>query len=215
MTVTRDRQWLLITSGRGPAECALAVAKLAHRMASAASLLGCRTEIIDAMQGPERGTFASLLIAVDGERAQAFAASWSGTHLWICQSPFRPHHKRKNWFVGVEHIAPAKDIDDVLRVSDVAFEAMRSSGPGGQHVNTTASAVRAKHKPTGLVAVAREERSQHMNKRLALARLAAALEAKTNAARSGVARERWAKHDALERGNAQRVFTGSEFAERT
>lgn len=213
MMASSERQWLLITSGRGPAECALCVAKLADRMAHAATRLRCRTEIIDAMQGPEKGTFASLLMAVDGDRGHAFATSWSGTHLWICQSPFRRHHKRKNWFVGVEHIAPLKDIDTVLRISDVAFEAMRSSGPGGQHVNTTASAIRATHRPTGLVAVAREERSQHMNKRLALARLAAALEAKTRDARSGVARECWAKHNTLARGNAQRVFVGPRFEE--
>jgi peptide chain release factor len=91
---------------------------------------------------------------------------------------------------------------------------MRSSGPGGQHVNRTESAVRITHVPTGIVAVAREERSQHRNRSLALARLAAALTGREREADRAAERERWSRHDALERGNPIRVYVGERFKRR-
>ena len=75
-------------------------------------------------------------------------------------------------------------------------------------------AVRATHKPTGLVATAREERSQAMNKKLALARLAALLAEGANAAQADAEHDRWAHHDALERGRPVRTFEGEAFKER-
>jgi peptide chain release factor len=78
-------------------------------------------------------------------------------------------------------------------------------------VNKTESAVRATHLPSGIIVTAQEERSQHRNKALALSRLAAAIEGSQNAARSKAEQEQWAKHDALERGNAVRTYSGPDF----
>ena len=90
--------------------------------------------------------------------------------------------------------------------AELRWETMRASGPGGQHVNRTESAVRVSHVPTGVQATAAEERSQHRNRKLALARLAEKLE-ELNAARTAAAQEeRWRAHRKLERGNAMRVF---------
>lgn len=210
----RERLWIQITSGRGPEECQLAVAKLADVLENDARKADLACEVLDLVEGRERGTALSALLSLQGEGVRAFGAKNGGSVLWICASPLRPGHKRKNWFVGVDVLAPPDMGTAALRVEDVAFEAMRASGPGGQHVNKTESAVRATHRPSGLVATAREERSQAMNKKLALARLAAMLAQGVEAAKADVERDRWARHDALERGRPVRTFEGPQFRER-
>jgi peptide chain release factor len=209
-----DHVWLQITSGRGPAECQLAVVKLANVLTKEARKQGLACAALDVVEGRERGAALSALLSLEGDDARRFASRNRGSVLWICPSPLRPGHKRKNWFVGVEVLAPPNAGDTTLRLADVVFEAMRASGPGGQHVNKTESAVRATHRPTGLVATAREERSQAMNKKLALARLAGMLAEGAQAAKADADRDRWAQHDALERGRPVRTFEGASFKER-
>ena len=155
----------------------------------------------------------SALISLRGDCADALARSWEGTVQWVCPSPLRPGWGRKNWFIGVSRIAPPVP-SSTLRESDLRVETMRSSGPGGQHVNRTESAVRITHVPTGTVALAREERSQHRNRSLALARLAATLDGREREAGRAAERERWSRHDALERGNPIRAYVGEQFKRR-
>ncbi len=209
-----EKVWLQITSGRGPVECQLAVAKLADVLAKEARKAGLACDVLEVVEGRERGAALSALLSVEGAGARLFAGKSRGSVLWICASPVRPGHKRKNWFVGVEVLSPPEAGATTLRLQDIAFEAMRASGPGGQHVNKTESAVRATHRPTGLVATAREERSQAMNKKLALARLAALLAEGVDAAKADAEHDRWAQHDALERGRPIRTFEGTSFKER-
>lgn len=214
MRDTTDRIWLQITAGRGPAECQLAVTRLAQVLEKDARSAGLACAVLDVVEGRDAGAALSVLISVEGERAISFGKRNCGSVLWICRSPLRPAHKRKNWFVGVEMLAPPEAGVTALALSDVTFEAMRASGPGGQHVNKTESAVRATHRPTGLVATAREERSQVMNKKLAVARLAGLLSDGAAARQSDAERDRWAQHDALERGRPVRTFEGENFKER-
>lgn len=210
----RERIWLQITSGRGPAECQLAVAKLTHVLVREAEADGLACEVLDVVDGDARAAALSTLLSLEGEGARRFALRTSGSVQWVCPSPVRPGHKRKNWFVGVELLAPPDVAVGTLRPQDVTFEAMRASGPGGQHVNKTESAVRATHRPTGLVATAREERSQAMNRKLVLARLAGLIAAGAKAAYAESERDRWAQHDTLERGRPVRTFEGPRFKER-
>ncbi len=90
---------------------------------------------------------------------------------------------------------------DDIDPSEVRFETLRAGGPGGQHQNTTDSAVRAVHIPTGLSTLARDERSQHRNKQVAIKRLAAMLEMIAQEGKETGKREAFKQHRALERGN--------------
>jgi peptide chain release factor len=209
-----ERLWMQITAGRGPVECQLAVGHLARVLEREARAAGLVCEVLDVVEGDARGATLSALLSVEGEGARAFAARSEGSVLWVCPSPIRTAHKRKNWFVGVDVLSPP-DVAGAMAIkaSDVVFEAMRASGPGGQHVNKTESAVRATHKPTGLVTTAREERSQLMNKKLALARMAGLIAAGVTAAKADADRDRWAQHDQLERGQPVRTFKGPVFRE--
>lgn len=211
-----DLVWVQLSAGRGPVECQLAVVKLAAEMARRAEAAGFDAEAVDVVEGEERGTALSALLKIEGEGAAAFARGWRGSVQWIWQSTYRPGHKRKNWFVGVEVLGGVEPMAAATRIDarDVTFESMRASGAGGQHVNKTESAVRATHKPTGLVATAREERSQAMNKKLALARLQGLVDAGIRSEQERAERERWLQHDALERGRPVRVFVGAEFREK-
>lgn len=197
---------LHLTSGKGPAECRWVVARLAEAFADEAARIGVTCEVLDAQDELP----ASLLMRVSGDGALAFVRERTGTVLWIGESPFRPRHKRRNWFVGVALAPMPEDVPD-LRDSDIDFQAMRASGPGGQHVNKTDSAVRATHRPTGLVATAQEQRSQHANRKLAKLKLAMLLEERRSGASDDVRHEQWSVHQQLERGNPVRIYTGPKF----
>jgi peptide chain release factor len=196
--------WVQITAGQGPVECAWAVTQVLGTLLSEAAAAGLETTVLEVMEGPAPATAYSVVIAVSGIELEAFIRSWRGTVQWIGQSPYRPEHKRKNWFVGVAVWEPVAET--AFDTKDVHWETMRASGPGGQHVNRSESAVRVTHLSTGVQAVAAEERSQHRNRKLALARLATKL-SELQRGRHGEAREaRWQAHQALERGNPVRVL---------
>jgi peptide chain release factor len=190
------------------------VAQLLPILCGQAQQAGLVAELIDAVPGQEPDTLRSAMVALAGADAAllALADSWVGSVQWVGKSPFRPHHKRQNWFVGVERFA----VPQVPQWSEreLEFHTLRASGPGGQHVNKTESAVRVVHKPTGLAVVAREERSQQQNKKLALARLAALLAEKGQQAQAAATQERWDQHNSLTRGNPVRTYAGRPFRPR-
>ncbi len=200
---------LQVTSGRGPAECAWVTAKLTSLLVSEARLNGLGAEIIDREEGKEKETLLSALIHVTGDKSEAFAGKYEGTVQWTGQSPFRPGHRRKNWFVGIERISVPSGIP--FSTGDVRIETMRASGPGGQHVNTTDSAVRATHIPTGLTAVARDERSQTANRKQALERLAILIARSEQDKIDAARKKQWNNHNELVRGNPARVYEGPDF----
>ena len=205
---------LQITAGQGPEECALAVNLLAKKIIKEAQNQNLQAELIEAIAGNKPNTFISVLISLQGNNIDNFIKNRSGTIRWICQSPFRPRHKRKNWFVGVDIITPVSSENDDLDEKNVEFTTMRATGPGGQHINKTESAVRATHKATGLTVIAREERSQLMNKKLALAKLALQInEIKQQKIVQNKQGKR-IKHYKLERGNPVRTFEGLDMKER-
>lgn len=201
--------WLLISSGQGPDECRWVVARLTGEICREAAEAGLDAGLVEA-EADERDLPRSTIIRLGGDDADELAGRLEGTVQWIGQSPFRPRHRRKNWFVGVFLLPAPEDIPE-LEEGDVSFQAMRAAGPGGQHVNTTDSAVRATHVPSGIVVVAREERSQHANRRLALMKIAAELSRRGDEHAATRRQESWSHHRDVERGRPVRVYEGAGF----
>jgi len=191
---------LCISAGRGPAECREAVAAITAMLRREALELGLAVGSEDPAHAAP-----SHLVTIDGDEAESFVRSWEGTVQWIARSRLRPGHKRKNWFVAVHRLAAPTAPHPVLP-SEVQFETMRAGGPGGQHQNRTESAVRARHLPTGLSVVVRDQRSQHRNKALALARLADLLAAVEEQKRERAASRDWLQRIHVDRGNPVRVL---------
>jgi peptide chain release factor len=201
---------LLITSGRGPAECRIAVRQTMAVMIQEAETIGLEIDFAVGPEGDRHGP-SSAIALITGVGAMSFTQNWVGSILWVAQSPIRPHHKRKNWFVGVFEL-PTRDLRrSEIKPSDIRFETFRAGGPGGQHQNKTESAVRAIYIPTGVAVIAREGRSQHRNKANALARLAAVLDASTEIANAADRVLVQSGHDKLERGKPIRNFIGARF----
>lgn len=205
---------LSITSGRGPAECRIALAKALDVMAAEAEAAGLSCDIAKG-PAPDAHGPSSAVAVIAGVGADAFARHWIGSVLWVTQSPVRPHHRRKNWFIGIVML-PDRDCGaatDFVQEADFRFETFRAGGAGGQHQNKTESAVRAVHAPSGTSVVAREERSQHRNKAVAVRRLRALLAAREELIREAEKSLRQAQHDCLERGRPVRRFVGAAFKE--
>jgi len=201
--------YLLISSGDGPGECQLAVAHVLSRMRQEADATGID---YSATESPGRDGPASAWVSLGGDGAADLARQWTGTIKWICHSPLRPQHKRQNWFVGAYRLdSPTGPTS--LDAKDVTFSTLRAGGPGGQHQNTTDSAVRAVHRPTGLMVVARSERSQHRNKAEAMTRLQALLTLSDQTSAAKARRAENQLHHNLERGNPVRIFKGDRFKE--
>lgn len=200
-----------ITSGRGPAECNLAVKKVLNYMLKEMETFNVAVEQQQVEMDAELP--CSVTLKLKGKEVDGFADRWIGTILWTCKSPFRPFHKRKNWFVAVLEITPPAAIVEIDE-RDVLYQSMRSSGPGGQHVNKVSTGVRAMHIPTGLKVQVMDSRSQHRNKQLALIRLREKM-MKQHADGSMQAQNgMWLNQISIARGNPKRTFTEMTFRER-
>lgn len=196
-----------LSAAQGPVECCLAVTKALKVLIQEAEDLKLKVQLLETELGPKAGIFKSVLLNVNGEGALGFAKSWNGTILWNCKSPFRPKHKRKNWFITGSYTHHKESSFN----NDIRFEACRSSGPGGQHANKTSSAVRAIHLASGIDVKVQSERSQHANKRLAIALIERKLQSKKNLEQETLKSLRHKSHHSIERGNAIRVFKGDRF----
>jgi peptide chain release factor len=189
-----------ISSGKGPEECELAVGKFMRSIMKEINDI----EIVEETRGKYKDCFKSVLLSTSHDVSHLI-----GTVKWIVQSPFRPKHKRKNWFIDVKLFEEQEEIH--FQEKDVRFETFRCSGHGGQNVNKVETGVRAIHVPTGISVVCTEERTQHINKKLALIRLSEILTEQNIEAKELAKQMMWIQHELLERGNPIRIYKGSDF----
>jgi peptide chain release factor 2 len=167
--------FLTVHAGAGGTESCDWAAMLLRMYIQWAQSAGYTADIVDTRPGEEAGV-KNATIHVQGEWAFGYLRSEIGVHRLVRISPFDSGGRRHTSFAAVDAVPDVEDdIEIELNDADIEMEFTKSSGPGGQHVNKTSSAVRLKHIPTGITVLCQNERSQHKNRAIALKLLQAKL----------------------------------------
>jgi peptide chain release factor 2 len=164
-------------------------------------------EELDYLPGDEAG-IKSVALCVRGPNAYGFLKSERGIHRLIRISPFDSSGRRHTSFASVDVIPDAgQDIVIEIREADLRIDTFRSSGPGGQSVNKTSSAVRITHLPTGVTAQCQNQKSQHSNKDAAMRILRARLYDLENRKREAERQANYEGKDSIAFGSQIRTYT--------
>ena len=209
---------LQITSGRGPNECGLMIPKLIEEIKKESNFIVevvdiSHSKIIKNINGKPETVYKSAVISIEGHNISPYISTLEGTIQWVCPSIFRKYHKRNNWFVGINKINLYDQLsinnDDIMK--DIRMDTFRSGGPGGQHVNTTDSAVRMLHIPTGISVVSNGHRSQFQNRKIAFHQLYIKLIENDKKNKQKQIKTNWMFHNQLILGNPIRIYKGHSF----
>lgn len=191
-----------LSSGQGPAECELAVRKLYDSLKKEYPDI----QMISCHEAKRTDGYTSILFETEEDLSEL-----EGSIQWICVSPYRPNHKRKNWFIDVSVIPEAEEGVRSYKEQEIRFERFHCGGKGGQNVNKVETGVRLVHIPTGITVTSTTERSQFANKRDALSKLSLILHQKELEGKQRQTNSAWREHTKIVRGNPVRVYEGMEF----
>ena len=190
-----------ISAGLGPAECAMAVEKLCQALLKEYP----GSEVVTFNEDYSSHGYRSAVMSIKQD-----VTDLVGSVQWVCKSPLRPGHLRKNWFIEVSVIPEAEEAEG-FDLKDCQIESMHCSGKGGQNVNKVETGIRIRHIPTGITVVCTEERTQYMNKAKAIRRLKGILSAAESDKEDKRTKDIRHKHFEIERGNPVRVYRGEAF----
>ncbi len=197
-----------LSSGQGPAECELGVGKLFSSLREEFPDI----ELIKAYPSGIKDGYKSILFSSGKD-----LSFLDGSVLWICESPVREHHKRKNWFIDVSIIDVKNPLVEdensgvEIKEKDLLFERFHCGGKGGQNVNKVETGVRLTHIPSGISVTSTAERSQELNRKDAKKKMTAILSSINQKAKADKKNEAWREHNRLQRGNPVRTYKGMDF----
>lgn len=190
-----------LSSGQGPMECEFAVGKLFEILKKEYPDIEMLSSHVSHYS--KEGCYTSILFYTECD-----LSGLEGTILWICKSPYRANHKRKNWYVDVSVIPETEQtVDD----TGIRFEHFHCGGKGGQNVNKVETGVRLTHIATGISVTSTIERSQYLNRKKAMVKINAVLQQKEQDKHQKQVDSAWREHNRIVRGNPVRTYQGKEF----
>ena len=183
-----------ITAGQGPVECEHAVTKLAEYLEDRLNVT-----VIEKKSGIHRDDYKSVVIY-----SEENLDNHIGTVKCVFTSPYRPTHKRKNWFINFSRYTIPTHVD--IDLEKITYDTFRSGGNGGQNVNKVESGVRLVYEPLDISIVCTEERSQLANKKKAMERLKRIIDEINESSEAYAKNENWTHHNNIQRGNESLTY---------